>query len=110
DPGLLADFRDKFGDVFAEQFTANATQSLYLTNNSSFNATVERSPLIEQLRGDADSTESARHAFLATFGREPDQPELTAIAEFLKSDDPAGDRVTSLVWALITSAEFRFNH
>ncbi|MCA9216815.1 MAG: DUF1549 domain-containing protein, partial [Planctomycetales bacterium] len=50
DPGLLADFRDKFGDVFAEQFTANATQSLYLTNNSSFNATVERSPLIEQLR------------------------------------------------------------
>lgn len=48
-------------------------------------------------------------AFLAAFGREPDEAECAMGHAFL-GEHPDNSRFHALLWSLITSSEFRFNH
>ncbi len=117
DSDLLAEFRDKFADVFAEEPSSNPTQTLYLTNNPSFNQTLRDSQLVKELVQAGDAEEQVVLAFESILGRVPDHDELQMATNFLtsQSDNRASEadvqsKVVSLVWAIVTSAEFRFNH
>ena len=113
---LLAAFREKFGDVFAEEPSSNVTQALYLTNNPRFNTFLQESPLVQRLREQPDPARITTLAFETILGRLPDDDELAMTTSFLESSgepdttDVHTARIVSLAWALITSAEFRFNH
>ena len=58
----------------------------------------------------------AEALFLATLGRQPDPEESAAVAAFLApppSEPPqpvSRERLWQAAWAVVTSAEFRFNH
>ena len=117
DPDLLAEFRDKFADVFAEEPSSNPTQTLYLTNNPTFNQTLYDSQLVKEIAQAGDTKEKVGLAFESILGRTPDQDELQMATSFLTSQTDNSDgevnvhaKVVSLVWAIVTSAEFRFNH
>jgi Protein of unknown function (DUF1549)/Protein of unknown function (DUF1553) len=66
--------------------------------------------LVKELAEESDDEAATRLAYLVILNRRPTADEIEAVREHLKS---AKDRKTGcqdLTWALIASAEFRFNH
>jgi len=112
-PERLAEYRKAFPDVLPEESIGNLRQSLLLTNGPDIHAllTPERSGTIKRLLTLQDAESITREAFLQVLGRLPEEPEVQEAVAFLEA---RGDRpsrgVDQLVWALLTSAEFRFNH
>jgi hypothetical protein len=111
DKTLQQSFSRLFPDVAAEQTIANLQQAMFLTNNNPLNSIVsaETGTTINQLAGLASADEQVRQLFLTALGREPDAEESAEALRFVND----GDRKTALqhlAWALLTSAEFRFNH
>jgi len=57
-----------------------------------------------------DAEERVRILFLATLARYPDAEELAQFASHLRQGPPAPQSLEDLLWALMNSAEFTFNH
>lgn len=57
-----------------------------------------------------DAEERVRILFLAVLARLPDADELAQCVQHLRSGPPAPQAVEDLLWALMNSAEFTFNH
>jgi hypothetical protein len=102
-----------FPDVLTEESLANVSQGLWLTNSEPIREIVssKNSKLVEQVLQIEKSDLLVEKLFGAIMGRGPDTEELSHCVEFLNSH-AAGRQsaVESLTWALVTSAEFRFNH
>jgi len=117
DENLLAEFRETFPDILPDVPTSRVGQAMLLTNESTFNHVVLSSdgPLLQTLLAEPQPDEQVTLAFEAVLGRLPTSEERTYAAEYLlrhrqpnASTEQSG--VGQLVWALITSAEFRINH
>ncbi len=111
---------DSFGRVFpalfAEENTAELKQALFLSNNPEIDRLLaaEKGTTVERLLA-LDTTERrVRLAFETMFARTPDSEELGRAAAFLdaRRESPERERagIEQFLWALLTSAEFRFNH
>ncbi len=95
----------------AEGFDARVDQALFLANGA-----LVRSWLapragsltfrLAPLKGDALADE----LYLSVLTRRPDADERREVAEFLSSRTDRPAALQDLVWAVLASAEFRFNH
>ena len=107
-----AQFAEVFPDLFPVEFNANLKQALFLTNNRFFDDLLK--PQTNNLTGRLLAIQSPRdrvkEAFLAVLGRAPDAKELKRGTEYLtrRSAKPEA-AIQQTVWALLTSAEFRFS-
>lgn len=67
--------------------------------------------LIGQLKSTKDARQTIDLAIWATLSRNPEPDEVTVMEKFLEQrQDRPVEAYRQLVWALIASAEFRFNH
>jgi hypothetical protein len=96
----------------AEDFDATIDQALFLSNGALVRSWLapragNLTARLSTLSGDA----LAEELYLSVLSRRPDAEERREVAEFLKGrpKDRAG-ALRDLAWALLTSAEFRFNH
>lgn len=92
-----------------DDFYATADQALYYGNGGTVFAW--SSVLAAALNPQQDVKLLADEMYLNIFNRRPTEAESTAVATYLQSRGT--DRVPALqemVWALLSSAEFRFNH
>jgi hypothetical protein len=108
-----AEFARMFPDVLTEESLSNVSQGLWLTNSQPIREMVsaKNSKLIQHVLQIEKSDQLVEHLFGLIMGREPDGEELNHCVEFLNSRaDGRQAAVESLTWALISSAEFRFNH
>ena len=108
-----AEFVSLFPDVLTEESLANVTQGLWLTNSEPIREMVsaKNSKVVQQVLQIEKSDQLVERLFQLIMGRNPDSEELSHCVEFLDSrPDSRQAAVESLTWALITSAEFRFNH
>lgn len=102
-----------FPEVFPEVPVTTLTQTLFLTNHVEFNQWfhAEGENLTAQLVGLGQSDAMIDLAFDRMLGRAPSSDEREAARRFITE---RGERIevaaAGLVWALATSAEFRFNH
>jgi len=106
-------FTQRFPDVLATEFTANLRQSLFLTNNKKLDELLkpQKGNTTEALLKLSGPREQVDAAFERVLGRPPDREEKRAVLEFMASRLKHRELMaTELVWALLTSAEFRFNH
>jgi hypothetical protein len=55
-------------------------------------------------------TENIRDIFISFLSREPDAQELQTSIEFLESEKDHGEAYRSLLWSLMATNEFMFNH
>lgn len=98
-------------DCGSELFQPDLPLALYLANNEQFAATIAAGPLTKSLCDMADHDPLIRTAFEAIVSRSPDADEMAIVRSYLAA---RGDRreqaCQGLVWSLITSSEFRFNH
>jgi hypothetical protein len=112
-PAKIAEFANLFPDVLAEESLANVTQGLWLSNSVAVRemASMKNSKIVQQALEIEKPHSLVDHLFHRIFGRSPDDEERSRCVEFLSAR--AAHRHTAienLVWALVTSAEFRFNH
>jgi hypothetical protein len=64
-----------------------------------------------QLAANAHTHEkNSEDIFLRLLGREPDNAELQAATDFLKSEEDRGEAYRSLLWSVLATNEFMFNH
>src|SRR5205085_1823429 len=126
DSRVASYFLDTFGrpertaTCSCERTTATTmTQALHVSNGDTLNKKL-RSPggTIDKLVADkAGDTDVVKRVYMLALSREPNETELKNAIEVLSKPtvnmDPAKDRrekIEDLVWAVVTSKEFLFNH
>lgn len=94
-------------------FFATANQALYTANGGGITAWAAPAGgnVTERAIQQADAKAAAEEMYLGVLGRMPDEAEVADVAQYLseKPEEKAA-RVQELVWGLLTSVEFRFNH
>ncbi|MFM7521659.1 MAG: DUF1549 domain-containing protein [Planctomycetota bacterium] len=111
--GLVNTVAGLYGDPLAGEFQASVNQALWLGNAPDVANRLAPSggSLVGRLVALADDTAVADEATLAILSRPAEPAERDDLVRFLA--DRGGDRpaaIAELVWALLASAEFRFNH
>jgi hypothetical protein len=109
--GALGIFRSTFGARPGEPqdtFISTLDQTLFLK----YGATVRvmLAPRGVALAKLTDSDAIANELFLSVLARLPTADEKKDVADALKSAKDRNAALSELVWALVASAEFRFNH
>jgi hypothetical protein len=102
------------GEPAANQdFEATLDQTLFLRNGDMIRGwlTARSGNLIDRLNNLKDASPLADELYLSVLARKPTAEEAKDVADYLarRSADRAA-AVQELIWALLTSAEFRFNH
>lgn len=88
------------------------TQALELVNSSEIQRKLtEKTGYAEQLAISDKSPEIlAREIFLRVFARHPRPEELNAATLFFAAEPDRGEACRSLLWSLLATNEFMFNH
>lgn len=113
--GNVTTFVRTFGIVGAQttRFDASADQALFLLNGTTIQAWLSPSGnrLTARLKRLKQPSAIAEELYLAVFSRFPTETEIKQVSEFLKSNPKYSDQdLQQLVWAALSSDEFRFNH
>jgi hypothetical protein len=111
--GPINVFVGLYADAAGEEFQATANQALFFGNNNQVASWLNPGGgnLVERLTKAEDPAALSEELYLSLFARRPADDEKAAIAQFLAEraqDKPAA--VQEIIWALLASNEFRFNH
>ena len=118
--GKLSSVRNNIVKLYAalpaspqDVFHATVDQALFMSNAGQIQSWIEpsRGNLADRLRNDENDTSVAQQLYLSILSRVPTPEELTTTTDYLQS--AANDRqqaVQDVIWSLVTSVEFRFNH
>lgn len=109
---------DQFALQFAGQggqktgFDATANQALFLINGPLVQGWLEPTggSLTERLLKIEDNGQLTDELFLSVLGRQPNAEEAAEFQSVLGEADDRTQALKDLIWALLASAEFRFNH
>lgn len=111
--GMLRSAANLFGDALTEGFQASVNQALYFGNAPDIQSQLAPSGqnLVATLGSMSDAGAVADEAYVAVLSRPPTDEERIDVAAFLgpRSADRS-QALAELVWALVSSNEFRFNH
>ena len=119
DPALDSYFLRLFGrsdrvTACACERTGDVTMSqlLHLQNGDTITRKLEagESRLAELLKSTPDNAALIERLFLTTLARKPTETETNAATNALASGDPRDTVFRDLLWALLNSKEFAFNH
>jgi hypothetical protein len=106
-------FANQPGEPATGDFEATLDQTLFLRNSEMIRNLLAPRPgdLADRLNNLKDAAPFAEELYLSVLTRLPAPEETKDVADYLarrSADRPVA--VQELIWALVTSAEFRFNH
>jgi hypothetical protein len=115
--GNVGAFVSTFGGVPGQpdaRFQATLDQALFVNNGSPLRDWIapRAGNLVDRLVKTSDAAAVSDELYLGVLTRPPSDDERRDVAEYL-NNRPAAERTAAmqeLVWALLASAEFRFNH
>lgn len=119
DSGFSSYFLDVFGKPDARTACecersqeANLAQSLHLLNSEEMQAKLSTddgraATMASDPRSDEDKV---RELYLIAFSRSPRNEELTATVEYVQGKEDRRQAYEDVVWGLVNSKEFMFNH
>jgi hypothetical protein len=120
DHACIGDLRDRMPEVLPETVVTDVGDALFLTNNPNVQQMLleasKQDGLVGKLALREDTAAAVNEMFLAILGRSAEPSELDTVLEFVQArlaKRPAIEPISvwqSAVWAVLTSAEFRFNH
>ncbi|MBX9584327.1 MAG: DUF1549 and DUF1553 domain-containing protein [Gemmataceae bacterium] len=113
--GQVAAFRRTFGGSPGEPdagTSATLDQALFLKHGAAVRGLAARRPgdLTDRLAGLADPNAVADELFLSVLTRPPTADERRDVAAALDGTPDRAAALAEVVWAVVVSAEFRFNH
>jgi hypothetical protein len=92
----------------------SVSEALWFSNNQSMeseflNGGGDR--LVGHLKQIESDNDVARAAFRSVFSRNPDKDETNAVVEYVAARSERREAaIKQVVWAMLSSPEFRFNH
>jgi hypothetical protein len=119
DENVAAHFLDVFGRPArmsaceCERVDAPAlTQALELVNSAEIQRKLTAKPGYAQRLAESDKshTDIANEVFVRVLSRKPRAAELKAAADYLASEPDRAEACRSLLWSLLATNEFLFNH
>ncbi|WP_254510013.1 DUF1549 domain-containing protein [Anatilimnocola floriformis] len=110
--GNLAEFVRLYGGLPGQDYQATVNQALFFGNGSVLETWLKPTPgnLVTRLQAKTEPAETADEMYHAILNRPATAEEQTAVTDFLKDRTDRPVAIAELVWALLASAEFRFNH
>ena len=111
----LAPFRSMLGrggDATADTFSSTLDQTLFLKYGATVRGLLppRAGNLADRLGKITNPDAVAEELFAAILSRRPTADERKDVADALKATTDRQKTINELVWALVASAEFRFNH
>ncbi|MCY2986086.1 MAG: DUF1549 domain-containing protein [Planctomycetota bacterium] len=106
-------FANLFPDVLTEESIANVAQGLLLSNSDTITELVsmKQSRFLQSLAAPMETATATERLFLRILGRNPASDEVAYCKQYIDGRMDQRERaIEGLAWAMITSAEFRFNH
>lgn len=97
----------------ATEFDAGVLQALTLLNGADVGAATEKDQSSVLMALDSplfNDTERLETLFLGTYSRFPSETEAAVFSEHVKTSDDSRAALGDILWALLNSAEFTFNH
>jgi hypothetical protein len=97
-----------------DDFQVSVSEALWFSNNQSMeseflNGGGDR--LVGHLKQIESDNDVARAAFRSVFSRNPDKDETNAVVEYVAARSERREAaIKQVVWAMLSSPEFRFNH
>ena len=94
-------------------FQSSVDQALFLGNDNKVKGwlSARDGSLVKRLRNEKDSGQFAKTLYLSVLSRHPSDMEKRDVTEYLAArPKERNSAIDELVWGLITSLEFRFNH
>lgn len=92
-------------------FQVSASEALWFTNSQDFHDRYLNGGLVEYLQQLDDPAQQVREATWNVLSRAPSEAEMEMLTEHLSGGEgEQGAAIRRVVWALLTSSEFRFNH
>jgi predicted nucleic acid-binding Zn-ribbon protein len=110
--GFVAYFAAASGQPQSD-FFATADQALFVSNDGTVNSWIAPAAgnVTERIIAQVDARAAAEDLYLTVLSRRPSEQEITDVAEHLnRRSTEKSAAAQELVWGLVTSAEFRFNH
>ncbi|MBN9120669.1 MAG: DUF1549 domain-containing protein [Planctomycetes bacterium] len=100
------------GDATADTFSSTLDQTLFLKYGSAVRGllTPRAGNLTDRLNKITNPDAVADELFAAVLSRRPTADDRRDVADALRKTTDRGKTINELVWALVASAEFRFNH
>ena len=108
-----ARFVELYGEATGGDFSATLNQALFFGNGGVVDGWLspKYDNLAARLVAEKDAARLADEMYLAIFTRSPTDEERADVAGFLKGREKEKlDAVKEMLWALLSSNEFRFNH
>lgn len=94
-----------------EDFFATPDQALFVANGGTVIGWATSGQLAQRLTSITDAKAFAEELYLATLTRRPTDIEIQEAAQFLAARPTERPQaIRDLIWSLLTSVEFRFNH
>ncbi len=106
-------FANIFPDVLTEESIANVAQGLLLSNGESIVdlVSIKQSRFLQQVAATNGASQAIELLFQGILGRKPTDDEVSYCLGYWNPKAKKWEQaIEGLAWALITSAEFRFNH
>ncbi len=111
-------FLDAFGQSHREfladidpKLEPNLVQTLHMINSPYIESKVrDGHNITELLKRSSSPDEAVRSLYMLTFSREPSPAEITKSVAIMKGAKDLKEGTQDLLWALVTSREFYFNH
>jgi hypothetical protein len=100
-------------DQRTDRFQSSAGEALFMSNHPEVQRLLAPSGknLAARLTGMTDTRQLVEQAVWTILSRPPESDELAHLARWFDSQtQDRGRRASELIWALLASAEFRFNH
>jgi len=111
-------FLDAFGQSHREfladidpKLEPNLVQTLHMINSPYINDKVRGGTTVDEtIKGAKDDSEVLNRLFMKAVGREPNEAERAKATIAFSENKDKREAVQDILWALITSREFYFNH
>jgi hypothetical protein len=97
-------------DTGAEPFQPGIREALFQANSAEFAGFIARGGLATRLAAMKDEAALVRDVYLCTLSRSNTKEEDDRLRGYLKARSDRRAACEQVVWALVTSSEFRFNH
>ncbi len=115
DENLVKQFRQQLKDVLPDETVVGIDDALFLSNGRELdeflNASAGEGHLFEALSKLDSNVDRVQLMFQSAFARDPSKEETTAVVAFMDQREGSVDAaMRQVLWSLVTSAEFQFNH
>ena len=89
----------------------NLSQALHLINGDTVQSKIQQGKLVENRLAESKShQEIIEEMYIRCFTRKPTEEEMTQFNQILSENQDAKHVLEDILWALLNSQEFVFNH